>query len=190
MKGPSCRLGFGIDLAELGRPEQAVLVELRLDEPERQPRGPDLLDLDLAHQERERADVVLVRVRQHDGTDRIVAEIPEVREDHIDAEVLVAWERHAGVDDDPLAGGLVHGHVLADLTEAAKRDHAEHICHLAPQCREALARGCFVARVRSASAHARTQVSFVCGPTGETEDAAACRRAPRRRKLPRASASR
>ena len=67
-EGPELhRFGLGIDLAELGRPEQAVLVELRLDEPERQPRGPDLLDLDLAHQERQRADVVLVRVRQHDG---------------------------------------------------------------------------------------------------------------------------
>jgi hypothetical protein len=77
-----------------------------------------------------------MRMRQHDRAHRRVAEVPEVREDHVDPEVLVPRERHSGVDDDPVAAGLVDGHVLADLTEAAKRDHAEHIVHLAPQCRE------------------------------------------------------
>ena len=135
--GPSCdRLGFRIDLLQLCGAQQAVLVELRLDEPERQPRRPDLLHPDLAHQKRQRADVVFVRVRQDDGADRRVAEVAEVRQDHVDAEVLVARERHAGVDDDPLAAGLVHGHVLADLAEAAERDHAERFVHLASQCRE------------------------------------------------------
>ena len=80
---------------------EAVLVELRLDEPERQPRRPDLVDLHLAQQVRQRADVVLVRVRQHDRADPCpVAQVREVRQDQVDAEVLVAREREPGVDDD------------------------------------------------------------------------------------------
>ena len=121
------RAALGVDLAQLGRAQQAVLVELRLDEAEREPRRPDLVDLHLAHQERQRADVVLVRVGEHDRADLLVAEVAEVREDQVDAEVLVARERHAGVDDDPLAADLVDGHVLADLAEAAERDHAQYV---------------------------------------------------------------
>ena len=113
-----------VDLAQLGCAQQAVLVELRLDEAERQPRRPDLVDAHLAHQERQRADVVLVRVRQHDRPDALVAQVAEVRQDHVDTEVLVARERHAGVDDDQLVAELVDGHVLPDLAEPAERDHA------------------------------------------------------------------
>ena len=118
-----------VRLAQLGGAQQAVLVELRLDEAERQPRRPDLLDAHLAHQVRQRADVVLVRVRQHDGANRAVAEVAEVREDQVDAEVLVARERHPGVDDDPLVADLEDGHVLPDLAEPAERDHTEHVSH-------------------------------------------------------------
>ena len=42
-------------------------------------------------------------------------------QDEIDAEVLVAREREAGVDDHDAALALDHGHVLADLAEAAER---------------------------------------------------------------------
>ena len=65
--GPSSSGGaLRVDLAQLGRAQEAVLVELRLDEPERQPRRPDLADAHLAQQVRQPADVVLVRVREHD----------------------------------------------------------------------------------------------------------------------------
>ena len=50
------------------------------------------------------------------------AQVGKVRQDEVDAEVLVAREREPGVDDDDGAVGLVHGHVLADLAEAAERD--------------------------------------------------------------------
>ena len=53
-----------------------------------------------------------------------VAEIGEVREDEVDAEVLVARERKAGVDDEARALVLEDGHVLADLAEPAERDDA------------------------------------------------------------------
>ena len=123
--GSFLRLG----LAQLGRAQQPVLVELRLHEPERQARRPDLLDANLAHQERQRADVILVRMRQHDRADVLVAQVAEVREDHVDAEMLVARERHPGVDDDHLVAELVDGHVLPDLTEPAERDHTQYVGH-------------------------------------------------------------
>ena len=71
------------------------------------------------------ADVVLVPVREHDrAQSRALAQVREVGQDEVDAEVLVAREREAGVDDDDLVAELVDGHVLADLAEAAERDDA------------------------------------------------------------------
>ena len=108
---------------------EPVLVELRLDQPERQPRGNDLLDVDLAEQVRERADVILVPVREDDRAHVLVLEVAEVGKDEVDAEVLVARERKPRVDDDRLAARLVHGHVLAHLAEAAERDDAQRVAH-------------------------------------------------------------
>ena len=61
------RRALRVDLAQLGAAQQAVLVELRLDQPEREPRRPDLGRAHLAQQVRQRADVVLVPVREHDA---------------------------------------------------------------------------------------------------------------------------
>jgi len=100
-----------------------VLVELRLDETERQPRRPDLGDLHLPQEVGQRTHVILVRVREHNGANGAVSQVAEVGQDQVDAEVLVARERHAGVDDDPLVAELVDRHVLADLAQSAERDH-------------------------------------------------------------------
>ena len=115
----------GLDLGELRRGAEPVLVELRLDECERQPRGHHAADLDLAEHVRQPADVVLVPVREHDRVDGLVDEVAEVRKDEIDAEVLVARERETGVDHDPVVAELEHGHVLPDLAEPAERDDPE-----------------------------------------------------------------
>ena len=72
--GPSS----GLDLLRARRVQQPVLVELRLDEPEREPRAQTSRHRDLAQEVRQRADVVLVRVREHDGADRSRA-VGEVR---------------------------------------------------------------------------------------------------------------
>jgi hypothetical protein len=90
--------------------------------------------LDLPHQVRQRADVVLVAVRQDDGADRAgaVTEVGEVGQDEIDAEVLVPRERQAGVDDDDVPPALVDGHVLADLAEAPERDDPAGFSHHGP----------------------------------------------------------
>ena len=47
------RTALGICFAQLGRAQQPVLVELRLDEAEREARAPDLVHLHLAHQVRQ-----------------------------------------------------------------------------------------------------------------------------------------
>ena len=80
----------------------------------------------LAQQIRERADVILVGVREHDGQHLAALEIAEVGQHEVDAEVLVTREREARVDDEDLAGDLEHRHVLPDLAEAAERDHPQH----------------------------------------------------------------
>ena len=80
---------------------------------------------DVAQEIRQRADVVLVRVREHDGAHtvwRFSRDTSKSGQDEIDAEMLVAREREPRVDDDDLAAELVDRHVLADLAEAAERD--------------------------------------------------------------------
>ena len=66
--------------------------------------------------------MILVAVREDDGVDAAVAEVADVRQDEVDAEVLVAREGEARVDDDDLVAVLVDGHVLADLAEAAQAE--------------------------------------------------------------------
>ena len=125
------RARLGIELAELGGAQQPVLVELRLDEPERQAGCPDLVHGNLAEQVRQRADVILVGVGEDDRAHRppAIAQVREVREDQVDAEVLVAREREPGVDDDRIVAVLVDGHVLADLAEAAERNDSHRFGH-------------------------------------------------------------
>src|SRR5437763_687000 len=81
---------------------RAVLVELGRGQLQRQLRRPLLAHADGADQERQRAHVVLVPVREDDGANLVpvVLQVREVGKDEIDPEVLVAREGEAGVDDD------------------------------------------------------------------------------------------
>ena len=118
-----------------------MFVELRLHEPEREARGPDLLNRDLAQEIRQRPDVVFVPVREDDGANRPLplAQVREVRKDQIDTQVLVAGEREACVDDDRIVAALVDHHVLPDLAEAAQGNDPQssvwHRLSLAPVSR-------------------------------------------------------
>ena len=74
-----------------------------------------------------RADVVLVAVGEHDALD-VVETVPdrgEVRQDQVDAGLLLLGEEHAAVDDQQAAAVLEDGHVAADLTETAERGDAQ-----------------------------------------------------------------
>jgi hypothetical protein len=70
-----------------------------------------------------------VPVREDDRADaaRALAQVREVRQDQIDAEVLVARERKAGVDHEHVTVGLEGRHVLADLAETAERDDPQRV---------------------------------------------------------------
>ena len=107
---------------ELRLLREPVLVELRLHERERQRRRDDRFDVDLSQEVRQPADVILVAVREDHRADESALEVADVRQQEVDAEVLVARERESRVDDDDLVADLVDGHVLADLAEAAERD--------------------------------------------------------------------
>ena len=116
-------------LDELRAVGQLVLGELRLDEAERQARAEDPGRVDLPQEVRQAAHVILVRVRQHDRVHRAPAvdEIRDVGQHEVDAEVLVARERKAGVDHEAAAVAFDDRHVLSHLAEAAERDDADWV---------------------------------------------------------------
>ena len=64
-------------LDELRISQKPVLVELRLDEPQRKPGRPDLRNAHLPQEVREGADVVLVAVGENDGAN-VLLSVPQV----------------------------------------------------------------------------------------------------------------
>ena len=118
-----------IALGHLGELDvaEAVLAQLLTQEPERERAADDGDRLPLAQEVRDRADVVLVAVRQ-DQSDDIVQPIRdriEARQDEVDAGVVVLGEQHAAVDEEELAVDLEARHVPAHVAETAERDHPE-----------------------------------------------------------------
>ncbi len=104
-----------------------VLLELGLDERDRQLRAEDR-DVGLAlEQVGDGADVVFVAVGEHEADDVVeaVVEVGEVGEDEVDTGLLLFGEEDAGVDDEDLAVVFEHGHVAPDLAEAAEGDDAD-----------------------------------------------------------------
>jgi len=75
-------------------------------------------------QPRDGADVVLVAVREHDGLDVVetVLDGAQVGQDQVHARRVLGREEHAAVDHEQPAGVLEHGHVAADLADAAQCD--------------------------------------------------------------------
>ena len=113
---------------------QAVLVELGAAHGDRQLAAVDDGDArlpQLAQHPRQRADVVLVAVGDHDRLDRVdvVAQVGEVGQDEVDAHHLRRREAQADVDDDDAAVVLDDAHVLADLAEPPEREDAQGAAH-------------------------------------------------------------
>ena len=69
------------------------------------------------------ADVILVRVRQHEALELALAavEVREVRHDQVDAGQIRLGKHRTGVDDDSRVLTRDGHHVEAELAEAAKR---------------------------------------------------------------------
>src|SRR5439155_1160748 len=112
------------DLAERRLVRELVLAELGADEAVRELRAVDR-DLDeLAKHVRQRADVVLVRVRHEKAADPRLSrpQVGDVGDDEIDAQHLFVGEHEAGVDDDDVVARFDRQHVLPDLADTTERD--------------------------------------------------------------------
>ncbi len=130
LHGPGSR----VRLAQRRRRAEPVLVELRLDEPEREPRADHLPHLDLAQDVGQAADVVLVRVGEDDrpdGASRAGRRSPAARGRRRGA-------RRAGRRDRRRRRSARRRarrrHVLPDLAEPAERDDAERLAHERSLC--------------------------------------------------------
>ena len=74
-------------------------------------------------QERNRPDVVFVRVRQHQRFDLVEAafDVTKIRQDQIDARLVVGREHHPAVDDQQPAEMFENRHVAADFADSTQR---------------------------------------------------------------------
>jgi len=117
-------LPFG-DLGELRG--ETVFLALGGEQGEGEPGADDRHVGPHPQQERDRADVVLVAVREHQRVHLVEAVLDgaEVGQDQVDAGLVVLGEQHAAVDDQQPAVVLEHGHVPTDLADPTERDHPQ-----------------------------------------------------------------
>ena len=81
-------------------------------------------------QKRDRADMVLVRVGEYQRLDLVqpIFDMADIRQDQIDARLVVAGEQHSAVDDQQPAQVLENRHVAADFADTAERGDAQRAC--------------------------------------------------------------
>ena len=110
--------------------EQVVLFELELNDRRRQ-RGRVDRHIELLEHVRDRADMVLMPVRDDHAADAVFVclQVADVRDDHVDAIEVLIRKAHAAVDKEHVLAILIDGEVLADLTEPAERDDFQFRCH-------------------------------------------------------------
>ena len=79
--------------------------------------------------ERKRANMVFVAVRQEDGFDfaLVFEQVADVGDDDVDAEQFVVGEHHAGIDDDDGSAAAERHHVHAKFAESAQRNNFERL---------------------------------------------------------------
>ena len=105
----------------------AVLLELGLHQGKGELGSVDRDVRATLEQERHRTDVVLVAVGQQQGLDSrqlVVVEVVQVRQEQIDAGMVVLGEQDAAVDEQQFPVDLVAGHVAADVAQPSQRDDA------------------------------------------------------------------
>ncbi len=131
LDGEGARLDLlaGLDDLDMRLVEQPMLAQLDLDEAAREPgaeHGGQRLAVVAqgAHQEGQRADVVLVAVGEEDGAQAIgiAQHVAEVRDHEVDPGHLLLGEHQPDVDGDHVVALLVEHHVAADLAESAEGD--------------------------------------------------------------------
>ena len=111
------------DGVQFGGLDEPVLAQLVAQEPESQRGAVDGYRESRQHI-RERTDVVLVAVGEHDAADIADALLQprDVRDHEVDAEHLLLREHEPGVDDHDVVAAAEREHVAADLSEPPERD--------------------------------------------------------------------
>ena len=111
---------FGKDLGII---QEVVLFQLQFYQRRRQRRCVDG-DVQFPEHIGNGADMVFMTVSQDQAADAggIVAQISDVGQNHVHPVHIFIREAHAAVYDDDVAPVLKGSHILADLTETAKRD--------------------------------------------------------------------
>ena len=121
-------------------------------------------------QERDGADVVLVRVGEHQRLDVVepILDVAQVGQDQVDAGFVVSGEEHAAVDDQQPAQVLENGHVAADFADAPEGRHPQSAGRQRAGGREFRIhdRSTAAARMSSASASICSGVAGICGSRG------------------------
>ena len=123
VNGPSWIREPGFTLCSLALVQHPVFFQAPLHHRQREGRAINR-HVDFAEQERHRADVIFVAVREDQRADlvAILLQIREIGRDDVDAQQFGVGKHHAGVDDDdvvPVADG--HG-IHAELAQTAERD--------------------------------------------------------------------
>ena len=109
-----------------------MLLELRADEADGERATVDRRrHAGFAKDERQRANVVLVAMRENDRLDVVgaIAQVREIRQHEVDSKHVGGWKHQPGIDHDDAAVGLDDSHVLADLAEATERQDANGSRH-------------------------------------------------------------
>jgi len=111
----------GRDLAEGRALGELVLAKLGADQPDRELRAVDRNLEHVAQCVGQRADVILVRVRNEEPADLVLPlpQVCHVRDDEVDAQHPFVREHETGIDDDDVIADLDREHVLANFTDAA-----------------------------------------------------------------------
>ena len=115
---------------ELGAVQQAVFLQLQLDESGGHAGGVDG-GVDRPQHIGQRPDVVLVAVGDENAPDLVLVldQVGDVRDNHVDAVHVVVGEAHAHVHYNDVAAVFVDRQVFSDLVQAAQRNDFQFFCH-------------------------------------------------------------
>jgi hypothetical protein len=108
--------------------QQAMLFELFLDDGQRELRAVHR-HVQLRQNVGNRADVIFVRVGQHDGADFIfvLLQVGDVRDDDVHAEQFLLREHQTGVDHDDVFAAAKRHHVHAKFAQSAQRNGPQRL---------------------------------------------------------------
>ena len=115
-----------LDHPQIGLPGQGVLLQLVLDDPQRQ-RGSEDGGIDGAENVGNRADVILVSVRKQDPADAVLVclQVGDIGNDQVNARHIVIGKAETAVNDDQIIVVFDDGHVFADLAQPSERNDAD-----------------------------------------------------------------